>query len=83
MTLVDMNELVELEKQTDLDEEVDVEYLEEIWQEMAKILSDDRWELADQEEHKNIENKDSEKQQRELSATFLNTTMREIMDKFM
>lgn len=61
-SVVDMNEIVELAKQTGLDE-VNVEDLEEISQETAKSLSNDELkELADQKENKNIENSDSEEE---------------------
>ncbi|GFR24007.1 tigger transposable element-derived protein 1-like [Trichonephila clavata] len=65
---VDMNEIVELAKQTSLDE-VNVEDVEEIVQETTASLSNNELkELADQEEHKNIEGSDNEE---ELSTAFL------------
>lgn len=50
-------------KQTSLDE-VNVEDIEEVVQEMESLSNDELKELAEQEEHKNIENSDSEKEQK-------------------
>ncbi|GFV07182.1 uncharacterized protein TNCV_3602001 [Trichonephila clavipes] len=80
-----MNEIAELAKQTSLDE-VNGENFEEIVQETASSLSNDKLkELANQEEHKNIESSDSEEEQKELSTAFIKTsltTITEIMNQF-
>ncbi|GFW18181.1 hypothetical protein TNCV_4007211 [Trichonephila clavipes] len=66
-----MKEIVELTKQTSLDV-VNVEDIGEIVKETAASLSNDELkELADQEEHKNIESSDSEEEQKELSTALL------------
>lgn len=82
---VDMDEIVELAKQTGLDE-VNVEDVEEIIQETAASLSNDELkELTEQEENKNIDSSDFEEEQKELSMAFVKrslTTITEIMDQF-
>ncbi|GFY46123.1 tigger transposable element-derived protein 1-like [Trichonephila inaurata madagascariensis] len=82
---VDMDEIVELAKQTGLDE-VNVEDVEEIVQETPASLSNDELkELTEQEENKNIDSSDFEEGQKELSMAFLKrslTTIPEIMDQF-
>lgn len=82
---VDMDEIVELAKQTGLDE-VNVEDVEEIVQETAASLSNDELkELTEQEENKNIDSSDFEEEQKELSMAFVKrslTTITEIMDQF-
>ncbi|GFR15111.1 uncharacterized protein TNCT_730271 [Trichonephila clavata] len=81
---VDLNEIVELVKQTSLDE-INVEDVKEIVQKTAASLSNyENKELEDQEEHKNIESSDFEEEQKELSTAFSKTslTITEIMDQF-
>ncbi|GFY45853.1 uncharacterized protein TNIN_364061 [Trichonephila inaurata madagascariensis] len=78
-----MNEIVELAKQTGLDE-VNVQNVEEIVQETAASLSNDELkELTKQEENKNIDSSDFEEEQKELSMAYVKrslTTINEIMD---
>lgn len=80
-----VEEIVELAKQTGLDE-VNVEDIEEIVQETAASLSNDELkELTEQEENKNIDSSDFEEEQKELSMAFVKrslTTITEIMDQF-
>lgn len=80
-----VEEIVELAKQTGLDE-VNVEDVEEIVQETAASLSNDELkELTEQEENKNIDSSDFEEEQKELSMAFVKrslTTITEIMDQF-
>lgn len=80
-----VEEIVELAKQTGLDE-VNVEDVEEIIQETAASLSNDELkELTEQEENKNIDSSDFEEEQKELSMAFVKrslTTITEIMDQF-
>ena len=80
-----MDEIVELAKQTGLDE-VNMEVVEEIVQETAASLSNDELkELTDKEENKNIDSSDFEEEQKELSMAFVKrslTTITEIMDQF-
>lgn len=86
---VDMDEIVaeivELAKQTGLDE-VNVEDVEEIVQETAASLSNDELkELTEHKENKNIDSSDFEEEQNELSMAFVKrslTTITEIMDQF-
>lgn len=80
-----VEEIVELAKQTGLDE-VNVEDVEEIVvQETAASLSNDELkELTEQEENK-IDSSDFEEEQKELSMAFVKrslTTITEIMDQF-
>ncbi|GFR05794.1 hypothetical protein TNCT_646371 [Trichonephila clavata] len=66
----DMNEIVELAKQISL-HEVNVKHVEKIVQETASSLSNDELkELADQEEHKNIESSDSEEEKKNFQQRF-------------
>lgn len=80
-----VEEIVELAKQSGLDE-VNVEDVEEMVQETAASLSNDELkELTEQEENKNIESSDFEEEQKELSMAFVKrslTTITEIMDQF-
>ncbi|CAK9814153.1 Tigger transposable element-derived protein 1 [Anthophora plagiata] len=80
-----VEEIVELAKQTGLDE-VNVEDVEEIVQQTAAGLSNDELkELTEQEENKNIDSSDFEEEQKELSMAFVKrslTTITEIMDQF-
>ena len=82
---VNINEIVELAKQTGIGE-VDVQDLEEILEEKAESFSNDELsELAHHEEHENIDSSDSEEERKELSTAFLKSsldTITEIMDQF-
>ncbi|XP_056645853.1 tigger transposable element-derived protein 6-like [Diorhabda sublineata] len=68
---IDTDGIVELAKQTCLDE-VNVEDVEEIVQETStSISSDELKELTEQEENKNIDSSDFEEEQKELSIVFI------------
>ncbi|GFQ96888.1 uncharacterized protein TNCT_25381 [Trichonephila clavata] len=78
-----MNKIVELAKQTTLDE-VNVEDVKEIVQEKAASLSNNELKELVNQEHKNNESSDSEEEQKELPTAFLKTsltTVTEIMDQ--
>jgi len=80
-----MDEIVELAKQTNLDE-VNVKDVEEIVQETAaSLFNDELKELTKQEENKNIDSSDFEEERKELSMAFVKgslTTITEIMNRF-
>ena len=72
---VNINEIVELAKQTGIGE-VDVQDLEEILEEKAESFSNDELsELAHHEEHENIDDSDSEEERKELSTAFLKSSL--------
>ncbi|GFS45619.1 hypothetical protein TNIN_313711 [Trichonephila inaurata madagascariensis] len=74
-----VEKIVELVKQTSLDE-VNVEDVEEIVQETAANLSNDELkELNEQEENKSIDSSDFEEEQKELSMAFVKKSLTTIM----